>query len=226
MIIVGCNRKHVTASNLLKVPEFVVNLPSEDLVSMIYNMPWVPSPRSLERVGLTPLPSLAVVPPSIAECYAHLECRLVKIEGVGTGEEIAIFGEVIRARINSDARQGSYINRYSNLRPVFFLEDGTYGVIDLARTIGQDFTDMSCVVVTLSDVGDVSKNLSEHIAYLKRLQKEGRLVASGSFPGDGSGGMYVLRTNSLEEASDIVSGDPLVMNKICTFSLHVWRRSF
>ena len=225
-IIVGCNRKHVTASNLLKVPEFVVNLPSEDLISKIYDMPGVPSPRSLERVGLTPLTSLEVAPPSIAECFAHLECRLVTIEGVGTGDEIVIFGEVIRARINSDARQGSYINRYSDLRPIFFLEDGTYGVLDLARAVGDDYTNLGCVVVTLTDVGDVSKHLADHVAYLKRLQRNGRLIASGSFPDKKSGGMYILRSDSLEETTDIVREDPLVANKVCTSSLRNWQRSF
>ncbi len=224
-IVVGCNRKHTTASNLEDVPEFVVNVPSEDLATRIYDMPGIPSPRSPEMVGLTPSPSLRVTPPGIAECFAHLECRLVKIEGVGTGEEIIIFGEVVKTRINGSTLRGSYIDRYSDLRPVFFLEDGTYGVVDMARTVGRDFADLGCVVVTLSDVGDVSKHLSEHITFLKRLQSEGRLVASGSFPGERSG-MYILRGDSLEEAADIVKEDPFVTNNVSTFLLRMWRRSF
>jgi len=175
IIVVGCNRKHTTASNLTKKPEFVINIPSEDLATQIYDMPRIPSPRSPERLGLTPEPSMVVTPPGIAECFAHLECRLIKVEGIGSGEEIIIFGEILKARINGSARQGSHINRYSDLRPIFFLEDGAYGVVDVARTVGEGFTNLGCVVVTLKDVGDVSSSISEHIVYLKGLQRNGLL---------------------------------------------------
>jgi len=225
-IVIGCNRKHTTVSNLTKIPEFVVNIPSENLIGRIFDMPRIHSPRNLESLGLTPLPSLAVSPPGIAECHAHLECKLVKIEGIGKEYDVAIFGEVIKARINSDAQLGSNINRYSELRPTFFLEDSTYGVIDLARTIGQEYTNQSCAVVTLSDTGDTSEHISDHIRFLKRLQGEGRLIASGSFPDEESGGMYVLMAESLGEAADIVKEDPLVASKVCNPTIRMWRRSF
>ncbi len=130
MAVTGNTPRYPTS----KIPEFVVNIPSENLVKRIFDMPNIPSPRGIESLGLTRLPSLAVSPPSIAECYAHLECKLVKIEDVGKENDVAIFGEIIKARINSDAQLGPNIDRYSGLRPTFFLEDNTYGVLDLART--------------------------------------------------------------------------------------------
>jgi flavin reductase (DIM6/NTAB) family NADH-FMN oxidoreductase RutF/uncharacterized protein YciI len=225
-IVIGCNRKHTTVSNLTKIPEFVVNIPSENLIRRIFDMPRIPSPRNLESLGLTRLPSLAVSPPGIEECYAHLECKLVKIEGIGKEYDVAIFGEVIKARINDDAQKGTNIDRYSGLRPAFFLEDGTYGVIDLARTLGKEHTSQSCAVVTLSDTGDTSEHISDHIIFLKHLQGEGKLIASGSFPDEESGGMYVLMVDSLLEADDIVKEDPLVARKVCNPMIRMWRRSF
>jgi flavin reductase (DIM6/NTAB) family NADH-FMN oxidoreductase RutF/uncharacterized protein YciI len=225
-LVIGCNKKHTTAMNLTEVPEFVVNIPSENLVHKIYHMPAIPSPRSPESLGLGTLSSFSVKPPSIAECFAHLECKLIKTEGVGNEDEILIFGEVVKSRIDADAREGSYINRYSDLRPVFFLEDGTYGVIDLARSIGSAFTDLNCVVVTLSDLKDVSEYFPDHLAYLKELQREGNLIASGSFSGELSGGMYVLRAASNKDIAAIVENDPLVSNKVSAYSLQKWHRSY
>ena len=225
-LVIGCNRKHTTALNIGEVHEFVVNIPGENLAHNIYHMPAVPSPRSPESQGLSTIPSLSVKPPSIAECFAHLECKLIKIERVGDEDEILIFGEVVRSRIDSEARDGSYINRYSNLRPVFFLEDGTYGVIDQARSVGPAYTDHTCIVVTLNDFKDVSEHISEHLAYLKQLQREGRLIASGSFSGELSGGMYVLQTASVEKAAAIVKNDPLVSNNVSSYSLKEWHRSY
>ena len=225
-LVIGCNRKHTTALNIDETHEFVVNIPGENLAHTIYHMPAVPSPRSPESQGLSTIPSLSVKPPSIAECFAHLECKLIKIESLGEEDEVLIFGEVVRSRIDSEAREGSYINRYSNLRPVFFLEDGTYGVIDQARSVGPAFTGHKCIVVTLNDIKNVSEHMSDHLAYLKQLQKEGRLLASGAFSGELSDGMYVLQAASVEEAANIVRTDPLVSNNESSYSIKEWHRSY
>ena len=224
-LVIGCNKQHTTAMNIAEVHEFVVNVPGEDLVHEIYHMPAVSSPRSPESLGLSTLESLSVKPPSIAECFAHLECKLIKIESLGEEDEVLIFGEIVKSRIDAGARNGSFINRYSGLRPVFFLEDGTYGVIDLARSVGAAYTDLNCVVVTLSDFEDVSDHIQDHLAYLKNLQREGKLMASGAFSGELSGGMYILKA-SVEEATAIVEKDPLVSNKVSAYSLKEWHRSY
>lgn len=224
-LVIGCNRKHTTAMNIAEVHEFVVNVPGEDLVHEIYHMPAVPSPRSPESLGLSTLESLSVKPPSIAECFAHLECKLIKIEELGEEDEVLIFGEIVKSRIDAEARDGSFINRYSGLRPVFFLEDGTYGVIDLARSVGATYTDLSCVVVTLNDLKDVSNHIQDHMAYLKNLQRTGKLIVSGAFSGELADGMYILQA-SIEEAAAIVEKDPLVSRKVSAYSLKEWHRSY
>jgi flavin reductase (DIM6/NTAB) family NADH-FMN oxidoreductase RutF/uncharacterized protein YciI len=217
-IIVGCNRTHTTARNLMEVPEFVVNIPGESLVRRIYQMPLTPSPRSPENLGLTVMESLEVSPPSLAECPSCLECRLTQILDVGYENEVALFGEIVKARINEEALHGENIDRYSSLRPVFFLEEGTYGVIDAARSVGHGYTNLECFVVNLTCSDEASEHLSEHLEFIKTLQTNGVLISSGSFP-DESGGMYILKTGSLKEARAIVENDPYVKNADCQYKV-------
>lgn len=47
----------------------------------------------------------------------------------------------------------------------------------------------------------------DHLAYARALYDEGKVVLAGPV-GDGSGAMMVLRAGSLEEAEQIVKGDP------------------
>ena len=223
-IIVGCNRTHMTARNLMEVPEFVVNIPSESLVKRIYQMPLTPSPRSPKSLGLIAIESLEVSPPSLAECPSCLECRLTQILDVGSENEVALFGEIVKARIDEEVLQGDNIDRYSSLRPVFFLEEGTYGVIDAARSVGRGNTNLECFVVNLTCSDEASEHISEHLSFLKTLQTNGVLISSGSFP-DESGGMYILKTGSLPEARAIVENDPFVKNGSCQFNVRRWLRS-
>ena len=224
-IIIGCNRTHMTARNLIEVPEFVVNIPDESLIRRIYQMPLTPSPRSPENLGLTAIESLEISPPGLAECSSCLECRLTQILGVGSENEVALFGEIVKARIDEEALHGENIDRYSSLRPVFFLEEGTYGVIDAARSVGRSYTHNECFVVKLKCSDKASEYLSEHIVFLKTLQTEGILISSGNFP-DESGGMYILKAGSIEDARSIVENDPYIKNEECQYTVSRWLRSY
>lgn len=54
---------------------------------------------------------------------------------------------------------------------------------------------------------DESDKLMEgHMANIERLAKEGKLVVAGPF--EGGGGIFVLKTNSVDEAKDWLANDP------------------
>jgi flavin reductase (DIM6/NTAB) family NADH-FMN oxidoreductase RutF len=127
IIMFGCTLEHVTAQNALASGEFVVNVPGSDLASTCYDVAHDrPADRStrFNRHRLTPVPSSVVAPPRIAECGAHLECR---VDGHREwGSETAIFGRVEVVAVSEHILEGEAGRRYANLDPIFFLEDHRY----------------------------------------------------------------------------------------------------
>ncbi len=66
--------------------------------------------------------------------------------------------------------------------------------------------------------------IRRHVAYLRMLDREGRLVMAGPFA-DGEGGMIVLRAADLTEARRIAADDPFVQEGVRAFTLRVWELS-
>lgn len=58
---------------------------------------------------------------------------------------------------------------------------------------------------------DRKKIMEGHMANIERLAKEGKLVAAGPF--EGGGGLFVMKTSSVEEATTWVGTDPGVVAK-------------
>jgi uncharacterized protein YciI len=55
---------------------------------------------------------------------------------------------------------------------------------------------------------DVDKLMEGHMANIERLAKEGKLIAAGPF--EGGGGIFILNTTSIDEATAWVNTDPAV----------------
>ena len=68
--------------------------------------------------------------------------------------------------------------------------------------------------------------LPEHLEYMIGLEKRGALFASGPLgtaPGKPLGdGLTIVRAQNEDEARQIASADPFVVNKIRTFELREW----
>lgn len=60
-----------------------------------------------------------------------------------------------------------------------------------------------------------------HNAFLDALRAEQRLELSGSFT-DKSGGAYLLRAGSIEEATAIAHRDPLHIRGVSTLTVYEW----
>lgn len=61
-----------------------------------------------------------------------------------------------------------------------------------------------------------------HKAFLEELRAQGRLELSGPFA-DASGGAYVMRAASLEEARSDALRDPLHVRGSSTVAVYEWR---
>jgi len=91
-----------TYGNILQVPEFVLNFPPREIWDKVRKAgeEHDPSPDEVSEVGLTPIPSVKVRPPRVAECYSHIECKVVGV--VEAGEYRLVIGRVVAASADSD----------------------------------------------------------------------------------------------------------------------------
>ena len=99
MVAVGVRESIDTYKNALAAKEFVVGIPGEDIVGQAYHCA-DKVVDEFKHTGLTPIPSMAVKPPSIAECQANLECRLAEMKPVG--DHVLMIGEIVAARVKEE----------------------------------------------------------------------------------------------------------------------------
>lgn len=138
ILMFGCNRSHATARNVLATGEFVVNVPGVDLSATAWAVGSdhaTPGVDRFDRHGLSTVAAEVVAPPRVAECHAHLECKLDRIES--WGEEVGIFGQIVAGSIDRWALGGDEAARYGSLSPFFFLESGWLAPLGWARRVGR-----------------------------------------------------------------------------------------
>ena len=131
----GCNTNQSTAKNILSTGEFVVNVPGAELAKKIWDMSEMETEENerIEKAGLTPVKSIKISTPRIAECKAHLECSLDWTKKYG--EQMIIFGRVLLASVDKEAVEADSGQRYKYLKLFSDLDDGVYGVIREAKKV-------------------------------------------------------------------------------------------
>ena len=225
----GCHRGHATARNAEQTGEFVLNFPPEALVERIWAMPASHGRRRIARSGLTLTAARQVAPPLIAECQAHLECKLEAVTGLGA--EVVVFGKIVAASIDEDCTGASLSDQYLRLRPIFFLEEGVYASIDAAKRVGAASpADQPLTVVELYGPPG-SPDMAEHVAFLRTLRDSGVLLMAGPYDGWRAergqarpAGMIIL-TVPADEAVEIAEADPLVRAG-ARYVIRRWDRKF
>lgn len=135
MLSLACRISHRTAINVLETREFVVNIPGEDLSQKVWSAAesLVTAPEG-DEPGWTLVPASRIGAPIVQECRAHLECALDSSKRFNA-EEIALFGRIVAVSADEALLQGEIEERYRSLRPLLYLEEGLYGVIDSARRV-------------------------------------------------------------------------------------------
>jgi uncharacterized protein YciI len=76
----------------------------------------------------------------------------------------------------------------------------------------------------ISHMVDVEKNRfyrEEHLNYIKRLGKEGKVFAKGKFS-DGTGGLIILKGDSEESVKLLVENDPFIVHGARSYEIHEW----
>jgi flavin reductase (DIM6/NTAB) family NADH-FMN oxidoreductase RutF len=120
-LLFSVNIKHDTYRNILETEEFVVNVPSADMIREIWitQKPFPYGTNELEKANLTALPSEKVKPPRIKECKAHIECRVLWTKIIGSA--CLVLGSIEAISIDKEVEALDVKERVIALkRPVFF----------------------------------------------------------------------------------------------------------
>lgn len=105
LIAIFISTKRYSHDLIAKTKEFVLNVPGIDLVNQVYAC-GAKSGRTVDKftlANLTSKPARKVKPPIIEECFAHLECKVVK--RVRVGDHSMFIGKVVAAYANENVFQ-------------------------------------------------------------------------------------------------------------------------
>ncbi|MBT9130905.1 MAG: Flavoredoxin [candidate division WS2 bacterium] len=99
LVAICIHKNHFSHELIKESKEFVINVPGEDLIEKVHACGTVSGREvdKFQKFGLTPIKAKKVSPPLIAECFAHLEC---KVEKIYPGGDHSIFlGEVVYVQV-------------------------------------------------------------------------------------------------------------------------------
>jgi len=118
MVAIGIAPKRHSHRLIQETKEFVVNIPTMDIVEETLLCGRV-SGRECDKfkeARLTPLPAKMIKPPIIKECVAHLECRLH--QQIATGDHTLFIGDVLASYANEGAFEGNKFD-LEMVKPVY-----------------------------------------------------------------------------------------------------------
>ena len=101
MVGVAIAPKRYTHKLIEKCKEFVVAVPSVDMLKDVWIAGTISGPKKLEKLAITFIESEKVKVKSIKEALANLECKLVDKQSYG--DHTFFVGEVINYTYNKDA---------------------------------------------------------------------------------------------------------------------------
>ncbi len=118
-----------TLANIEATGEFVVNIVVDDIAEAM-NKTAAEYPADVsefEIAGLTPAPSDRVKAPRVAESPVNMECRLVQVVPIGSGDHAhgLVIGEIVLMHVRDDIIDGHRINHHV-LKPTGRLAGNMY----------------------------------------------------------------------------------------------------
>ncbi|MES2536748.1 MAG: flavin reductase family protein, partial [Pseudomonadota bacterium] len=108
-----------TARNILETLEFVVNVVTDDLVTLMdaCSADYPPGVSELKRLGIETLPGRFVKAPRIAASPIQMECRLDQAIRLGSGNNTLYIGQVLAFHLSPSVYDGRHIDA-QRLRPL------------------------------------------------------------------------------------------------------------
>lgn len=115
LIGIGVSPKRYSYKLLKETREFVINIPTKPLQKEV-NFCGEHSGRDVDKyeaTGISKEKSLKISTPSIKECPANLECKIVK--EIDTGDHTWFIGELVAVRVTKDYNKEEALLYWGNL---------------------------------------------------------------------------------------------------------------
>jgi flavin reductase (DIM6/NTAB) family NADH-FMN oxidoreductase RutF len=116
-------KKQHSLENIERTGEFVVNMADMQLADRLVLASYWPNfgENKFDRSGFTRLNSRKVAPPAIAECRAHLECKVIEI--LTPGDHSLILADIVEAYYDSDAFNDNLLINMQNYKPMIHVQN-------------------------------------------------------------------------------------------------------
>ena len=124
IVSVGSEKNRDTYRNILQINEFVLNVPSVELLKKI-NRTADPIPSAEDEfihADLTPIKSKIVQPPRIEECKSHLECKTIWIKEASNTctNRVIITAEVVALSLDEDLLIKNLCKQKGLMKPLYY----------------------------------------------------------------------------------------------------------
>jgi len=131
---VAVYQEHFTRKLIHQSKEFVINVPGADLRRKVENCGSVHGSQvdKFEKFGLTPILASKVKAPLVAECFAHLECKLVN--EVKVGDHVLFVGEVVNALVDKGAVNKEGIVNLKQVKTLHHLGSDEFGTLEKLKS--------------------------------------------------------------------------------------------
>lgn len=126
--------KKDTLLNIEATSDFVVNSAQEEMADSV-NQTSAEYPYGVsefEKIGLTPLASIRVSPPRVAESAVQMECRLEKLVEIGDGglgSSVIVVGRIVQIHVDTRVLREGTIDIHA-LKPLSRLGGIEWGCTD------------------------------------------------------------------------------------------------
>ncbi len=124
LISIAVGRTRYTHECIIAGKEFVLNLPTMDILKKVQLAGSISGRdvNKFEKIGLTPVESIAIKAPCVNECATHLECKVVDTKDAG--DHTIFIGKVVATTCDLEAIKDDVLD-VSRIKPVLHL-GGTF----------------------------------------------------------------------------------------------------
>ncbi len=128
LIAFASSPDHHTVKNILETGDFVVNIPSYEILKELWicAKDFPAGVSEIKKAGLTEEKSTKVKSPGIKECFAHFECKLFK--KYLAGDHLLIAGKILQAYVRDEYFSGGkYLITQAN--PLMHIGGNEFGLL-------------------------------------------------------------------------------------------------
>jgi flavin reductase (DIM6/NTAB) family NADH-FMN oxidoreductase RutF len=117
LALLNSPKKQHSLENIERTGEFVVNIPTLDIADQMVGCSFKTKfgENKFDRSGFERLKSVKVTPPCIAECKAHLECKLYTT--VNAGDHTLLVADVVHASYDNEVYSENLLIKLDKFKP-------------------------------------------------------------------------------------------------------------